>query len=762
MKSTLKLYNVEFRPDLNPLVEDLTEYLSDCDRTTFADLQYTKHNLSIVVKIPMDQKWADDFPYNYASIKNETDDNPFYYYIMGTEWAAQNTIALTLGLDTVNTFGQRGDLGHPQNFTDETHIYRQHMDRFYDTGDRDQAGGKLLRRRIDREDEGLGFAPELVSKEQTRDREFGDDQWAVIYQSMTEGSNPEYPLAVMLAPLKEEYDVRITEDEGHDVWHATTTSPGYWYFTNVSNPDGQFTAERANGSSDTYSIGDNKAYYELHLELKDGGLSFAIQAFNEKGKLSDWITGGSLYTKITWLNGRRVYFSTAQQKGKTPQQIEQLTGSQGLNITAGTYRVKTLRDLNHFDSRISKVVRFPYSPIQMSQSKGVIAIPSGWTYDDGFLKWNKQSLPEFMNKSATSFSLNLSDYWYPSSKQSKEIARESKLYSSEFMTWKAVYDSYSLQIPLERFDLSETDPGRITVDFKPTATMGNNMMFRFNFDDFAPFTQTSDYENILLVDRNNEEPLFSSEYVNYLRSGYQYDVAANKIAQAQALSGAIASTVNASFQLVGPVSEVGKAGWSAGYSQAYQNATQGWSGSAFGAGIKAAGKTLVSKGDGVSSLVAQNIAGTVVNAANSWISYNNLKSSQENAMLSKLNSLQMQSIGVVGSGTIDLLEEYNGNKLNILRYEPKTNMKRRLYDYFDFFGYAHDYYEVPVVSSRYWYNYLQCSPVLMEEGIGKYKREWIEDLKTRYELGVSVFHHQEGEWNFDRRWENWETWVITE
>lgn len=82
MKSTLKLYQVEFKPELNPLVENLDNYLADCDKTTYSDFQYIKHNLNIVVKIPMSQEFVDEFPFNYATIKNSDSDDTFYYYIM--------------------------------------------------------------------------------------------------------------------------------------------------------------------------------------------------------------------------------------------------------------------------------------------------------------------------------------------------------------------------------------------------------------------------------------------------------------------------------------------------------------------------------------------------------------------------------------------------------------------------------------------------------------------------------------------------------
>ena len=40
---------------------------------------------------------------------------------------------------------------------------------------------------------------------------------------------------------------------------------------------------------------------------------------------------------------------------------------------------------------------------------------------------------------------------------------------------------------------------------------------------FGTFKQTIDYEDYLLVSRNNEETIFSNDYLNYIRTGYNYD-----------------------------------------------------------------------------------------------------------------------------------------------------------------------------------------------------------------------------------------------
>lgn len=785
MKSNLKLYKVEFKPELNPLVENLESYLADCDKTTYGDFQYIKHDLNIVVKIPMSQEFVDEFPFNYAAIKNSDSDDTFYYYVMNVSWVAQNTIALTLGMDTVNTFGQTGSLGNPANFTDETHIYRQHGDRFYDTGQRDQAGGKLLRRRIDREAEGFDVPKQLTSSTIQRDAEFGSDKWALMFKTGIEGGiDVEGPLDVFLVP-EEPYAVRVAGNTGSVIWNVAAFEVGvYYYMVGSENPGAQFIATDSAGTSRSYTVPSN-GYIVINAQpgtYDTYNMYFSVLVMKDDGdKAVQDGTWWTSYKTIEFLSGSKLRYGTSGPTSTSPFTKITYLKTSAILSTYGAYvsispnvatsTLKTLKEVDHYDSKIVKIINLPYCPLDITRAPdGTYAVPEGWEISEGYLKWGKNLLPNLTRENATNFTRNLVDYWYPSAKQSKETARESKLFHSEFFTWTAVYDSFAKEIALERFDLSETDPGRITVDFKQTNTLGNNALFKFNFDDFAPYETVENYEQYMLVDRNNEEPIFTSDYVNYLRSGYQYDVAANKIAANRALTEAITSTVGAAVNVGTTVYNK----WQpATEKNLWQRITKdGTPGRQYtnnpdvvkkgGNWQSVSSKTTPAGFHGAEGLVFQNTVNSALNATSSWMNYSNLLKEQKLQMSARLADLQMRSVSVSGSGTIDLLEEYNGNALNVMIYEPRLTIKRRLYEFFDYFGYNHDYYEVPNISSRYWYNYLQCSPMLAEEGFGKYKEVWLEDLKARYEVGVVVFHERNGEWNFKRRWENWETWVITE
>ena len=674
-------------------------------------------------------------------------------------------------MDTVNTLGQTGSLGNPANFTDETHIYRQHGDRFYDTGERDQAGGKLLRRRIDREAEGFDVPKEQVSSAIASDKNFRDNQnWALMYKTASE-PNAAGPLGIYLVPTFE-CKAQSAQTEGSIAKTPADFSAGSWYyFLPTENPGGRVVINYDNWID---AIGNalnidwfgqvgaaaveltNDTYFQF-AQTNDG---LNMTVFKRDG--SNW-KADTTYKNIRLIGftkGSQLRYGYNTQATKSPAVITANTPyTIPLQINTTFTSIKTLQEIDHYDSKIAKIIKLPYCPLDVAYTNNEITLPFGWELEGDLIKWSEAGLPTLYRPAAASFTLNLVDYWYPSAKQSKEVGRESKLYHSEFTNWNVVYDSFVKSIALERFDLSETDPGRITVDYQQTNTLGNNMLFKVNFDNFAPYTKNENFEEYLLIDRNNEDPIFTSNYLDYLRSGYAYDVAANKIAEKRAKTDAIRASQSAILNVaVSGATSITK-------EKVYWNTAENRPATPVEnliGGKEFRDKTTYNFKQGTAPIVTQTAIGSALNAANSWTNYINLLKSQKLQMNAKLTDLQMQSIGVSGSGTIDLLESYCGNKINVMRYQPRLTIKRRLYDFFDYFGYNHDYYEVPNISSRYWYNYIQCSPILVEEGLGKYKEVWLEDLKARYEIGVTVFHDRNGEWNFKRRWENWETWVITE
>ena len=139
-----------------------------------------------------------------------------------------------------------------------------------------------------------------------------------------------------------------------------------------------------------------------------------------------------------------------------------------------------------------------------------------------------------------------------------------------------------------------------------------------------------------------------------------------------------------------------------------------------------------------------------------WSTYFNY-SKDENSMQNKLNNLAAQSTTVIGSDDVDLLSYYNGNRLEIKKYDTISQQKEALYKLFFYSGYAHNAMAKPNITSRYWFNFIQCKPVFNEEGATPYN-DHLDDVKTRYQAGVTVYHHHYDtiRWDWEQKFENWE------
>ena len=400
-----------------------------------------------------------------------------------------------------------------------------------------------------------------------------------------------------------------------------------------------------------------------------------------------------------------------------------------INVAAGSIERKTitLNEVDKTDSRIVKIIKLPYAPCNITYNNGVYTFPSEWKYEAGFMRLNDASLStEFENDIGKIYlpELFLTETAQPT--QLKYFDRESKLYHSDFYNFKLVYDSFVREIALERIDTSEFSKSTtwdmastsVSLKFKPTNTINSKFAFKIDFSTwdeahyFAQYNQSFDYEDYLLISRNNEETIFSNDYLNYIRTGYNYDKKAKELEQKQ--------------QIGTFLTQVG------------------------GSVVTAALNPNVA----ISVAAATAFA---VNAANTFSSIFSSKKQFENSMQNKLANLAAQSTAVMGSDDVDLLSYYNGNRLEIKKYDTVSQQKEALYKLFFYCGYAHNAVAKPNIRSRYWFNFIQCKPVFNEEGATPYN-DYLDDVKSRYESGVTVYHHHYDNirWDWEQKYENWE------
>ena len=757
--SKIKIYQTILTPARNALVDDLDQYLNSLTPTYSNNaFQYIKLGLDLTIKINNAQnKISGHSLGNYVRI--EQDNKVWYYFIMNTDWKSANTIELKLSIDSINTF--RNDL----TWSDKTSIQREHEDRFYK-----QENSNILIRRIDKEKEQINAEKMLMDSFPVSQANKNFD-WYLIYKTRDDlsPSNPNNPINCYTIASKP-----LTISKGSS--ESQVVAPGdlldnhYYYFTDIDNPNGQinFTGVSDSGPTNitfneqgTQMVVLWKENDKIHFVPYTGQLTYNHVAIptqitstviTYKGISTAYYTAsaGPTTTTTTTTSGSPEYVN---KLGYTASSITINIGNffrdsmndltrygvygviqkalKRINVAAGSIERKTitLNEVDKTDSRIVKIIKLPYAPCNITYNNGVYTFPSEWKYEAGYMRLNDASLStEFENDIGKIYfpELFLTETAKPT--QLKYFDRESKLYHSDFYNFKLVYDSFVREIALERIDTSEFSKATtwdmastsVGLKFKPTNTINSKFAFKIdygNWDEanyFAQYNQSFDYEDYLLISRNNEETIFSNDYLNYIRTGYNYD----KKAKEQQL--------NQNYLLSGVQLAAGVASFAA---------------SAYTGGISAAA--------GI-SLVSGAIT-TLSSAA-----YN--KSQSENSMQSKLANLAAQSTAVMGSDDVDLLSYYNGNRLEIKKYDTISQQKEALYKLFFYCGYSHNVFAKPNITSRYWFNFIQCKPVFNEEGATPYN-DYLDDIKSRYQAGITVYHHHYDtsiHWDWEQKFENWE------
>ena len=227
------------------------------------------------------------------------------------------------------------------------------------------------------------------------------------------------------------------------------------------------------------------------------------------------------------------------------------------------------------------------------------------------------------------------------------------------------------------------------------------------------YKETTLYGQFLNVNRQNEVALYNSDYLSYIRTGYNYD---KKAKTRQEQTGWIGTGLNVGASILS-----GALG-----------------GSVFGAAA------------------AISLASSALNSISSNI---NTSITNEQAIQQKIDNTKMSAASVSNTEDLNLLSYYNGNRLIKYTEDINDNVKQSLYNLFRLTGYACNDYAVPAVNSRLYYNFLQCKADF-EDTDWTYGKAFLDDIKAKYEIGVTYFHRVDGTYDWPQEKENFETWMI--
>lgn len=759
-------------PNKNFKVDDIEDYLATLSQWSGEPIQCQemKHQLKHTYKVVFGERFLsfDDFSnYNYLKAQNFTKLTPsstltlskVYYFIVGKKWLAQNCIEFELEMDVINTMIDNvlnvGD--EALSLTDKTFVYREHKPRW----EKVSGSQSNFRPIIDYVNEGIN--PVLFKKKevpyyyQKSGTIMDGRSFYLIYRSQTTSDNS--PIQIMCCA-----DYEIWTAQGIVGYSGTKDvkkelRSGTWFIYG-SDGTGTYTNVGASISftdkNGTHTLTINNAFQCIAI----GPDNIVLGTTTGSGLFVSQIFSAGAFKKFRNVDFRRIYAcrkSSSELYYYSPgQTIPTFTPTFILNEPLDTsfdtsyqqFTIGAIDDIDRTDPKLLKIIKLPYPPFEFKTIEDELIIPSGWEVRQAEIDQGQVIFPTMLLYSDSSLTNAFSIEFYPvyeanpdfrselpfgiisehtfvnwgTLTTTRDDSLETKLYHSDFYKEKLVYDSFSYDFKLELYKYSAVANSALKLEFSITATMNSKMMFRIldlvNTSAYKDeLGDTQDYSGVLYIARNNELPIFNSAYLNYIRTGYNYDIKTKNRQLASSIIGGVLTTTGAVVSAVagGPVGVAGAVGLGVGAAASFTRA--------------------------------------VVNTAQA-----------EQNIAQKLKSTEMEGLSIAGSDDVDLMSIYTDNKLKFVIYEMSSRMRKAVADLFFYCGYSVNYNKNPIddMETRTWFNFVQCDPVYAYTQ--NFPQDYVDKLTEKFKQGITFLHHNaitlnnvaiSKYWDFEQQYENW-------
>ena len=520
----IKLYKTDLRPELNEVFDDITLFLADLQpKHQWANVKYTKPELDIMIKLPLDGTYNHLGQFDYCDLFDEQANKHYYYYILNTNWKAKQTLQLQLSMDTLNTFWQdiKATLGP------NTHVTRRYFDRWKKVGTKAYP-------LIDKHPEEISAPPMVqIAKPRTVGSE---EHWTLVYMTQysdvqTLSENPTTCLVLPekvhkisgsvpneLVPSSFPNKTAVCLDYAHNP--NAVISHGIINFELKSNVDWAMLYFSTNTITLLRHDGNGETTNDIP--------SVSINKTNVVYKQPSNYTTSSPHQYWQWDNP--VYFTTSQ-----------------LNPFKTWYKqFKT-------DPRLIKIIELPYAPFDYTETDGIFNIPNGWELDSyGALRLIdadtvdfKSSVASFNNLAPEPFVIADVVNEQGIQKKANPEEYETKLWNSSYYALKYVYDTQSKPIKLEEFEHLAVPDYSLSIEFNPSTGMDNSIGFQFKCSEQLD----TDFGDWLVCNRSTEIAYYTNEYLNYQRYGNAIDERNKGFSIASTVAGGIGSTAQTSASL---------------------------------------------------------------------------------------------------------------------------------------------------------------------------------------------------------------------
>lgn len=709
---TLAIYqNVSIDEKRNFMVENMDAFLlrfSPATATIENIFIKTTEN-DIDVKAPLAGSSA--FSTNKANYACFTvEGKKWYYFIRSCKWVANNTLSLEMHIDSLNTWG----VAILNAMTSRSTTLREHRTRFVQKA---PAFSPLtLLAKVDKTSEGFNCMRYRTSKNEVLDANAGLSplQWYLIYitKDILSDTATDNVIQCYLAPS--EPVVAVKSHSGGSSVELSASSlqrNTYYYLSKKDQGSGTIFFSSTDPTKDkTISLGND---YAIAFWTNDGAfINWAIIDYIQCPQGLEWgMTHDSdSVTSVILQNCYALRYSTLQAAS--------LDGMESFNKIV--YNVGSTAEIvsdsvnafNFNDPKIVKIITLPYEAVSLNYDSDGRIIMYHLNYDINYNVFIADTLKFSFGNSRLSCSKTKPDNINVEINSNKDslpnftrFLDDTKLLHSDFHTEKFIYDNFSYEVQLEQCSFTYANEPTYKFYFQPTNTINSNLLFEVVLQN-ANYESPNDYD-FILSSRNNEATIFSDSYLNYLKTGYNYDKKSKGI-----------------------------------------EATGRWLGVAISVGETALG--VATENAPLTIVGAMSMVSTITSAIVS-------QTASDNAFASKQAQMRQQAANVSGTDDIDLLKTYNGNRLLYETFDVNSVTKAMLNDLFYYCGYATNRIKKPEYLSRYWFNFVQCLPDFSYSSMTF--NQCLEEITQKFKDGVTFFHYH-NDYDLAQSKENWETWII--
>lgn len=742
--------------------------------------QYVKHGLDIEIKVAFSQETLDyavQYNWNYVRIVNKqyeggvvTPTYPVYYFVISKKWIAQDTIKLVLKMDTINTFYDQLE------FNAKTQIMREHKISHIKSGQYiypvlDFNSEGLFPQLYNSKS---GY---YANKEIREDS--SNQSWYLVYKNLEDPTDENVNSNPVECYLYTDGNLSIGGySSGYSsnaiTWTSNTDVYAIYFMYQDNGSSGinlRFRDSRDQSlANENYTFGNT---YDLSSKCSLSGVDFSSAVllgfgFDTAGAGYDTTKprlmvvcsiNGTIYSAPYFYsyNDRQyftcVYTDVRATYGRQPTGVSyllmELPGYNDRNwyqthsYTEDTtiywsnnyqsFIIPSIENVDRTDSRLIKIIKLPYCPDD-TILRDHANLTSKWFIDRNYFTGVDFAMLKLYNPTkklqSTFTPLDSNNnpikpfeflkpmayppqYW-----EQYSVDDEPKMFHSEFFCVKLVYDSFVLNLPAEALGINGNEPAiadNFSLTFTPTTTINSRFMWKVN--NYITKYGSENFDSVLVVSRNNELPIFTNAYLNYIRTGYNYDIKAKATREASV-----------------------------------------WA----GVGLSIAGGALAGSYAGGYGA----IAGAVVGAVGGLIGAITSTIQTENTFNKNLQSLEWQTTSVRDSNDVDLMTEYCGNRLQVFYYIASPKVRQQVESLFYYYGYKSERVGIPNPNVRIGWDFLQCKAEF-NRNQWNIPEEFITDIKMQLEAGVTFIHKiatpnpdDNSHWDIDQQYANYEKSIM--